>query len=201
MNKVRLKVDGAKLTKIRESAIISCGKKPAPGPEPMRGSATAASSTNGSAGKTVSDQAHYSHRHPAQPAPSFILIPACARLQLRECCTCSHGLSIWRRVRGRIQLAALVSGIVVPPQPDPDVTQARCSSIGCPATPDGSPWHTRCLRWACPPSSFTAKPAVLAALGGIVAVRLGHTLTAVAILRSLASTSPLIDIARAQNPA
>ena len=58
MNKVRLKVDGAKLTKIRESAIISCGKMPAPVPEPMRGSATAASSTNGSAGKTVSGQAH-----------------------------------------------------------------------------------------------------------------------------------------------
>ena len=64
MNKVRLKVDGAKLTKIRESAIISCGKRPAPGPEPMRGSATAASSTNGSVGKTVSGQAHWSHRHP-----------------------------------------------------------------------------------------------------------------------------------------
>ena len=40
-----------------------------------------------------------------------------------------------RRVRGRIQLAALVSGIVVPPQPDPDVTQARCSITDCPATP------------------------------------------------------------------
>ena len=94
MNKVRLKVDGAKLTKIHESAIISCGKMPAPVPEPMRGSATAASSTNGSAGKTVSGQAHYSHRHPTQPAPSFILIPACARLRLRECFTCGHGLSI-----------------------------------------------------------------------------------------------------------
>ena len=32
------------------------------------------------------------------------------------------------------------------PQPDPDVTQARCSSRVCPATPDGSPLHTRCLR-------------------------------------------------------
>ena len=40
-----------------------------------------------------------------------------------------------RWVRGRIQLAALVSGIVVPPQPDPDVTQARCSITDCPATP------------------------------------------------------------------
>ena len=104
-------------------------------PEPMRGSATAAYSTNGSAGKTVSGQAHYSHRLPAQPASSFILIPAYARLRLRECCTFGHGLSILRRVRGRIQLAALVSGIVVPPQPDPDVTQARCSITDCPATP------------------------------------------------------------------
>ena len=32
MNKVRLKVDGAKLTKIRESAIISYGKMPNPEP-------------------------------------------------------------------------------------------------------------------------------------------------------------------------
>ena len=38
-------------------------------------------------------------------------------------------------MRGRIQLAALVSGIVVPPQPDPDVTQARCSITDCSATP------------------------------------------------------------------
>ena len=51
-------------------------------------------------------------------------------------CAAAHGSVIdsvlaarhCRRVRGRIQLAALVSGIVVPPQPDPDVTQARCSS-------------------------------------------------------------------------
>ena len=37
-------------------------------------------------------------------------------------------------------------------------------------------------------------------LGGIGAVSPGHTLAAVAVLRSLASASPPIDIAIAQNP-
>ena len=99
-------------------------KCPTPYPEPMRGSATAASSTNGSAGKTVSGQAHYSHRRPTHSAVTFTPLRCCARLRHRQCLAARH----CRRVRGRIQLAALVSGIVVPPQPDPDVTQARCSS-------------------------------------------------------------------------
>ena len=169
---------------------------PSPGPEPMRGSATAASSTNGSAGKTVSGQAHCSHRHPTHSAVTFTLLRCSARLRHRQCLTARH----CRRVRGRIRLAALVSGIVVPPQPDPDVTQARCSSQGCPATPSLTLTHSLtalCLRSI----AFTAQPSALAALGGIVAVRLGHTLAAVAVLRSLASALPLIDIARGQNPA
>ena len=40
-----------------------------------------------------------------------------------------------RRVRVRTRLAALVSGSSFRPQPDPDVTQARCSIGDCPATP------------------------------------------------------------------
>ena len=74
---------------------------------------------------------------------------------------------------------SLVSGIVVvTPQPDPGVPQARCSSRRMPRNAYGSPWHTRCLRSSCPPSSLTAKPAVLAMLGGIGAVSLEHTLAA-----------------------
>ena len=69
---------------------------------------------------------------------------------------------------------------------------------GCPATPSLTLAHSLtslCLRYI----PFTAQPSALAALGGIGAVRLGHTLSAVAVLRSLAFISPLIDIAIAQN--
>lgn len=91
-------------------------------------------------------------------------------------------------MRGRIQLASLVSGIVVPPQPDPGVPQARCSITDCPATPSLTLAHS--LTALCSGSiAFTAQPSALAALGGIGAVRLGHTLAAVAVLRSLASAS------------
>ena len=83
---------------------------------------------------------------------------------------------------------------------DPGATQARCSPV-CSATPDGSPWHTRCLRSSCPPSSFTAQPSALASLVGIGVVSPGHTLAAVAVLRSLACTSPPVAIARAQHQA
>ena len=129
-------------------------------------------------GKRVPCQAHCPHRHPAHPASTFIPIPAFARLRLRECCTCGHGLTI----DGECGAASSslhwyrVSSFLL--HPDPGVPQARCSSSGMPRNAYGSPWHTRCLRSACPPSSLTAKPAVLAMLGGIGAVRLGHTLSA-----------------------
>ena len=80
---------------------------------------------------------------------------------------------------------------------DPGVTQARCS-LEAQRNAYIEPWHTRCLRRACPPSSFTAQPSALASLGGIGAVSPGHILAAVAVLRSLASASPHIDIAREQ---
>ena len=91
-------------------------------------------------------------------------------------------------------------GLVLRPQPDPDVTQARCSIVDCPATP-ASAWHSRCLHSSCASTSFPPRPAVFAALRGIGAVSLGHTPASVAILRSLACASPPITIARAKNPA
>jgi len=52
-------------------------------------------------------------------------------------------------------------GLVLRPQPDPDVTQARCSIRDCPATPASSLALTLTpLIWCCIP--FPAHPAVLA---------------------------------------
>ena len=73
-------------------------------------------------------------------------------------------------------------GLVLPPQPDPDVPQARCSIGDCPATP-------------------ASRLALFAALRGIGAVSLGPTPASVAILRSLACASPPVAIARAQHQA
>ena len=90
-------------------------------------------------GKRVPGQAHCPHRHPAHPASSFIPIPACARLRLRECCTCGHGLSI-DGVCGAASSSLhwyRVSSFLL--NPDPGVPQARCSSSGCPATPMARP--------------------------------------------------------------
>ena len=75
-------------------------------------------------------------------------------------------------------------GFVLRPQPDPVVTQARCSIVDCPATPT---------------FRLALTTAVFAALRGIGAVSLGHTPASVAILRSLACASPPVAIARAQN--
>ena len=58
---------------------------PAPGPEPMCGSATAASSTHGSAGNRVSSQAHCPHRYPIHSAASFTPLRRFARLRHRQC--------------------------------------------------------------------------------------------------------------------
>ena len=80
-------------------------------------------------------------------------------------------------------------GLVLRPQPDPDVTQARCSIGDCPATPT--------FRLA-----LTMTPLILCLHFipyGIGAVSLGHTPASVAILRSLACASPPVAIARAQN--
>ena len=57
---------------------------------------------------------------------------------------------------------------------------------GCPATPSLTLAHS--LTSLCSGSiAFTAQPSALTSFGGIGAARLGHTLAAVAVLRSLAS--------------
>ena len=86
-------------------------------------------------GKRVPGQAHCPRRHPAQPASSFIPIPACAQLRLRECSTCGHGLTI----DGECGAASsLFTGIGYRRSSSTRILAFRkhdAHPVGCPATP------------------------------------------------------------------
>ena len=89
-------------------------------------------------------------------------------------------------------------GLVLRPQPDPDVPQARCSIGDCPATPTSRLALTMtplilCLHF------IPSAPRCFRCAQGIGAVSLGHTPASVAILRSLACALPPVAIARTQN--
>ena len=127
----------------------------------MRSSAAAASSTSGSAGKTVSGQAHCPHRHPATGSfvhsHSVLRSAAATRvLHLSVMGSLSDG--------GCTDAPSMLAGIGFRRSSSITILALRKPDAHrrCSATPDGSPWHTRCLRSACPPSSFTAKPSALA---------------------------------------
>ena len=106
----------------------------------------------------------------------------------------------WRRVRGRTRLAALVSGSSFVLNPILSLRKPDAQSEIAPQRLHPA-WHSRWLHSSCASTSFPPRPAVFAALRGIVAVSLGHTPASVAILRSLACASPPVAIARAQHPA
>ena len=142
-------------------------------------------------------QAHCPRRHPPHPAAAVIPVPHCVSLHHRQCTTCGQG-GLLTAGAGAHPACCTGIGLVLRPQPDPDVPQARCSIGDCPATPASRlaltmtplilclhfiPSAPRCFRFAqgyrcCEP---WAPPA------------------SVAILRSLACNSPPIAIARAQN--
>ena len=91
-------------------------------------------------------------------------------------------------------------GLVLRPQPDPDVTQARCSILDCPATPTSRLALTMtplilCLHF------IPSAPRCFRCAQGYRCCGLGHTPASVAILRSLACASPPVAIARAQHQA
>ena len=70
----------------------------------------------------------------------------------------------------------------------------------CSATPISSPGTLDAFAELVLHRHSLRSPVRSLALGGIGAVSPGHTLAAVAVLRSLASAAPPIDIARAHNP-
>ena len=152
-------------------------------PLAMGRSAPSASAPNDSAGKRVPGQAHCPHRDPMHSAPSFITIPSCARLRLRECCTCRSWALYLTAGALTHPACSLVSGFVVPPQSrscryaSPMLTGGAAQRLMVrPGTLDACAQlvlHHHSLR--SPVRSLT--------LGGIGAVSLGHTLAAVAVLR------------------
>ncbi len=169
-------------------------------------------------------QAHCPRRDPAQPAAAVIdfvfFLLARQRASKLAFCSCFVRQFPFRTafhcvidsappaVQGGLLTAGAGThparctgiGLVLRPQPDPVVPQARCSIGDCPATP-ASRLALTMTPLILSSTSFPPRPAVFAALRGIGAVSLGHTPASVAILCSLACASPPVAIARAQHPA
>ena len=133
-------------------------------------------------------------------AAVFILIPAYARLWLRECDTC------------RSWALYLTAGALTHPACSAGIGFRRSSSITilalrkpdayrrCSATPISSLGTLDACAELVLHHHSLRSPVRSLALGGIGAVSPGHILAAVAVLRSLAFAAPPINIAIAQNP-
>ena len=71
-------------------------------------------------------RARYPRRHPAQPAAVVIDAPTRSALLQRECVTCGQGLRLTACAGAHPARSAGI-GLVLRPQPDPALRQARCS--------------------------------------------------------------------------
>lgn len=169
-------------------------------------------------------QAHWPRRHPAQPAAAVIdfvfFLLARQRASKLAFCSCFVRQFPFRTafrsvidsatpaVQGGLLTAGAGAhparytgiGLALRPQPDPDVPQARCSIGDCPATPASRLALTMtplilCLHF------IPSAPSCFRFAQGYRCCEPWAPPSSVAILRSLACTSPPVAIARAQHQA